>query len=178
LFGHFVGLHPEYEVADWRNMKFFVDYMFITGNVRIAFEIKGYGSHVQNTDRTRYRRELNREMFLQGLGCIVVSIPYDDIEENPELIRMLIKAIIAQHTSYNIVHADQQHHRVEQELITMALRTGKTIRPIDGARECGISRQTATKYLKQLCEKEIFRAVSSGSSGRTCKYEYIGPFHR
>ena len=74
LFGHFDGLHPEYEVADWRNMNYFVDLMWRMGSVSIAFEIKGYGPHVQQTDRTRYRRELNREMFLQGLGFQVVSI--------------------------------------------------------------------------------------------------------
>jgi len=52
LFGHFDDLHPEYEVIDWRGHPYFVDFVRIRGQLRFAFEIKGYGPHVQHADRT------------------------------------------------------------------------------------------------------------------------------
>lgn len=74
VFGNFNKLHPEYEVKDWRGHPYFLDFVWLKGNLKFGFEIKGYGSHVQNTDRIRYRRELNREIFLQSLGFRIVSI--------------------------------------------------------------------------------------------------------
>jgi len=51
-FRHFDDLHPEYEVIDWRGHPYFVDFVRIRGQLRFAFEIKGYGPHVQHADRT------------------------------------------------------------------------------------------------------------------------------
>ncbi len=62
LLGHFEGLHPEYEVLDWRGQPFYADFMWIVGFIRIVFEIQDFGSHVHNIDRAGYSRELNRGM--------------------------------------------------------------------------------------------------------------------
>lgn len=39
LVGHFDGLHPEYEVKDWRGRPYFADFMWEVGTVRIVFEL-------------------------------------------------------------------------------------------------------------------------------------------
>ncbi|MNJ60888.1 hypothetical protein D3C77_566510 [compost metagenome] len=57
LVGHFHGLHPEYEVKDWRGRFYFVDFMWGIGAIRIVIEVMDYGYH--GTDRTKYRRDLN-----------------------------------------------------------------------------------------------------------------------
>jgi len=95
LYGSFDHLHPEYEVAGWRGQPDFVDFAWIRGNAGFAFEIKGYGPRVQQADRARFRRERNRETFLQTLGYRVVSIPYDALGENPEITRFLIRSLMA-----------------------------------------------------------------------------------
>lgn len=115
---------------DWRGMKFFIDFMFRIGHIKIAIEIKGYGPHVENTDRTQYKRELNRELFLQGAGFRVLSIPYDELEENPELIRTLLKMILNQY-----MREDQEFSFIEQELIRLAILHGRIIRPSWASRE-------------------------------------------
>ncbi|MGP0584481.1 hypothetical protein [Paenibacillus timonensis] len=56
LVGHFDGLHPEYEVKDWRGRSYFADFLWVVGGARIVFEILDYGSH--GTDRTKYRMDL------------------------------------------------------------------------------------------------------------------------
>ncbi|MNN96448.1 hypothetical protein D3C81_2154370 [compost metagenome] len=72
-----------------------MDLVWKPGHVKFAFEVKGYGPHVQNMDRTRYRQELNRETFLQIAGYRVVSIPYDDLEGSPRLTISLIRSLVA-----------------------------------------------------------------------------------
>jgi hypothetical protein len=81
LVGHFHGLHPEYEVKDWRGRSYFVDFVWVVGAIRIIFEIMDFGSH--GTDRTKYRRDLNRGLFLQAQGCSVYYISLDELKENP-----------------------------------------------------------------------------------------------
>jgi hypothetical protein len=58
--------------------------------------VKGFGPHVQQTDRIRYRHELDRETFLQILGFRVVSIPYDNLESEPMLSINLLRLSSAQ----------------------------------------------------------------------------------
>ena len=173
LFGHFNGLHPEYEVSDWRGKKFFVDFLWRIGTVVIIFEINGYGPHVEQMDRTRYRRELNRELFLEGLGFRVVSIPYDELEENPGLIRSLVKSIVFQYLGES---GASSYSRVEREIMRLAVQKGSIVRPVDVVGELGVCQRTALKYLKQLSQKGKFRPVPSGRSGRITHYEYIGSF--
>jgi len=175
LFGHFEGLHPEYEIADWRGKKFFVDLMWRSGKMQIAFEIKGYGPHVEQTDRTRYRRELNRELFLQGMGIQVVSIPYDELEENAELVKTFIRLIVAPYLGEDF-RKNSEYSRLEREMMRLALRLGRVIRPADAKRELGIDYRTAIKYLRKLIEKGKFRPVPVGRSGRIGRYEYVGSF--
>ncbi len=174
LFGRLDALHPEYEVVDWRGKRFFVDFLWHGGEVQFAFEIKGYGPHVEQADRTRYRRELNRELFLQGLGIRVVSIPYDELEENPALIRSFIRTIVAPYLERT--GRKTRHNLQERELIRLAIRSGRVVRPADAVRELGINYRTAIKSLQRLCEKGTFRAVPADRSGRITRYEFIGTF--
>ena len=170
LFGHFDDLHPEYEVADWRGNPYFVDFAWIRGQLRFAFEIKGYGPHVQNTDRTRYRRELNRETFLQTLGYRVVSVPYDDLEESPEVARFLIRSLMA---PFMAAGPSDPHLLVEREALRLAMCANGPIRPIDLVRELSINKRTAVKVLQQLCRKGKLRPMDGGASGRITRYEWV-----
>jgi|SRR5690625_1548569 len=175
LFGDFQRLHPEYEIKDWRGMRFFVDFLWMGIGVNIAFEIKGYGPHVDQTDRSRYRRELNRELFLQGLGYRVVSIAYDELEQNPGLVRSMVQTIIVPYMG-EMISGNSTYNRKEREIMRLALRLGRIIRPADAVRELGIAQKTALKYLAQLSDKGKFRPMTAGRSKRITKYEYVGSF--
>ncbi|MNC62385.1 hypothetical protein D3C75_1124020 [compost metagenome] len=43
MMGSLEDMHPEYEVADWRGRPYFVDLVWKAGQVKFAFEVKGYG---------------------------------------------------------------------------------------------------------------------------------------
>ena len=169
LYGHFDHLHPEYEVADWRGQPYFVDFAWIRGQCRIAFEIKGYGPHVQQADRTRYRRELNRETFLQTLGYRVVSIPYDDLEESPETTRFLIRSLMA---PYMAADGEDVSSPLEREVLRYAMLAGE-VRPVDLVRKLSMNKRTAVKILRRLCDKGKLRPIMRGAGVRIARYEWV-----
>lgn len=178
IFGHMDDLHPEYEVLDYRGRPYFVDLVWKPGVVKFAIEVKGYGPHVQNTDRTRYRQELNRETYLQIAGYRVVSVPYDDLESAPELIVSLFKSLLAPSLLMNKQEdgANHRYCRLERDILRMAAHTDGLIRPVDLVNELGLNPRTVRKYMSALCEKGKFRPVLAEGSTRVCRYEYIHSF--
>ncbi|NIK78830.1 DNA-binding CsgD family transcriptional regulator [Paenibacillus castaneae] len=171
IFGSLEHLHPEYEVLDWRGNVYFVDFVWFQGQYKFAFEVKGYGPHVQNTDRIRYRRELNRETFLQALGYRVVAIPYDDLEEQPQLIITLLKSLLSPYLANE--SQGQAYTRLEKEVLLLAARSAKSIRPSQIQRELMINHRTAVRSLTGLCEKGKLKPIVSIKSGRVMQYEYV-----
>ncbi|CQR54255.1 hypothetical protein [Paenibacillus riograndensis] len=174
MMGTLQNLHPEYEVVDWRGRPYFVDLVWRPGQVKFAFEVKGYGPHVQNMDRTRYRQELNRETFLQIAGYRVVSIPYDDLEASPQLIISLIRTLVAPFISGN--NAMEHFTRLEREMIRLAVSRDGLIRPVDVVKELGVNLRTVRNMLQALCAKGRLRPVPTNSGRRVCRYEVIHSF--
>ncbi|WP_339254642.1 hypothetical protein [Paenibacillus sp. FSL P2-0136] len=176
IFGKLDDLHPEYEVADWRGRPYFVDFVWKPGQVKFAIEIKGYGPHVQNTDRTRYRQELNRETYLQIAGYRVIAIPYDDLESAPEQTISLLKALLTPSLLKTSSEGCSQFTRIERDILRMASRMNGMIRPVDVVKGLGVNRRTARKYINILCEKGKFKPVLAQDSSRVCRYELIHSF--
>lgn len=173
IFGKLDDLHPEYEVADWRGRPYFVDFVWKPGQVKFAIEIKGYGPHVQNTDRTRYRQELNRETYLQIAGYRVIAIPYDDLESAPEQTISLLKALLTPCLLKNRSEGSEQFTRIERDILRIASRMNGLIRPVDVVKQMGINRRTAIKHLTTLCDKGKFKPVLTPGSNRICRYELV-----
>jgi hypothetical protein len=186
LFGHFKGLHPEYEVLDWRGFPFYPDFVWMIGTIRIIFEIQDYGTHIQNMDHKKHRRELNRAMFMHSLQYTVINIALDELQENPDLVLSILRNILAPYlnlqnqidntntqTNTNTIGVNK-FSKVEKELMRLAIRQNRLLRPIEAARELEMTTKTTIKYLNQLVEKKKFRAIPSGVTGRVTQYEYIG----
>lgn len=175
LAGHFHGLHPEYEVKDWRGRSYFVDILWEIGASRIVFEIMDYGSH--GTDRSKYRMDLNRGLFLQSQDCTVLYISLDELKENPSFILSTLRNILF---SYLLADksakttAERAYSRIERDLMRAAIRHHRVLRPADAARELELHTMTIIKYCRQLVDKGKFRPVARGSSQRIIYYEYIG----
>ncbi|AIQ45884.1 hypothetical protein R70723_08335 [Paenibacillus sp. FSL R7-0273] len=173
VFGQLDDLHPEYEVLDWRGRPYFVDFVWRPGQVKFAIEIKGYGPHVQNTDRTRYRQELNRETYLQIAGYRVVSVPYDDLESVPELTISLLKSLLIPSLLKTTGGEGHQYTKVEKEILRIAARSNGFIRPVDLVEETGVDLRTIRKYMASLCAKGKFKPVLTRHNSRIYRYEYI-----
>jgi hypothetical protein len=174
IFGNLNDLHPEYEVSDWRGRPYFIDFAWMPGQCKFALEVKGYGPHVQNTDRIRYRHELDRETFLQILGFRVVSIPYDNLEAEPKLTINLLKSLFSPYMAVGL--RDYTYTRIERETLLIALRLNRPIRPADLVKELEINRRTARFCLKSLCNKDKFRPILTGKETKVVRYEFVRSF--
>lgn len=174
LMGHFTGLHPEYEVKDWRGRSYFVDFMWILGGLRFIIEIMDYGSH--GKDRSKYRQDLNRGLFLQSQECVVIYVSLDEMKENPSFVLAMIRHILAPYLAVanNTGTVRQKFGKIERQLMRLAIRNNRILRPSEAARELEFHKQTVIKYCQKLVERGKFRAIPTGTTGKIYHYEYIG----
>lgn len=175
LAGHFQGLHPEFEVKDWRGRSYFVDFMWIVGALRLVFEIMDFGSH--GTDRMKFRMDLNRGLFLQSQDCAVFYIALDELKENPSFILSALRSSLSPYMAARdrTKRTTEKHFsKVERDLMRTAIRHNRVIRPADAARELGLHTTTVIKYCRRLVEKGKFRAAARGISQKATYYEYVG----
>ncbi|SFB49921.1 Protein of unknown function [Cohnella sp. OV330] len=169
LRGSFDGLHPEYEVTDWRGLAYFCDFVWIHPAVKLIIEIKRFGPHVRDMDRKKYSNELNRETFLTAMGYRVISFSYDDVAERPELcitlLRMLIGGFYTHESPVNLTGL------AERETLRLACRLSRALRPIDVAEHLQVNHRTAVRTLQTLCSKGLFAIASNPDSKYVRKYE-------
>jgi very-short-patch-repair endonuclease len=168
LRGNFDGLHPEYEVIDWRGQSYFCDFVWISRAVRLIIEIKGFGPHVRDMDRQKYSRELNRETFLTAMGFQVISFSYDDVAYNPDLCITLLRMVLGRYQAEESEIAIESV--TEREIIRLACRLARPIRPIDLVQYLLINRRTAIRKLQSLCAKGLLTAESGVSNQRIVRY--------
>ncbi|NGZ77742.1 DUF559 domain-containing protein [Saccharibacillus alkalitolerans] len=168
---NFDCLHPEYEVTDWRGLRYFCDFAWITPHVMLVIEIKGFGPHVQDMDRRKFCREMNRETFLTAMGFQVISFAYDDVAQHPELCVTLLRMVLGRYAALDPARSSSPKATIaEREIIRLACTLGRAIRPIDVVRHLGLDRRTATDLLQNLCKKQAFEEQTGASGKRIVKY--------
>ncbi|MBB6735267.1 DUF559 domain-containing protein [Cohnella zeiphila] len=169
LQGNFDELHPEFEVLDWRGRSYFCDFAWLTPAARIVIEIKGFGPHVRDMDREKYCRELNRETFLAALGFQVVSFAYDDVAHRPELCVMLLRMVLSRYQPKG--SPDGLKPLAEKEIVRLAYRLARPIRPIDVETYLDMNHRTAVRTLQELCEKGWLTGTAGATGKHIVKYE-------
>jgi hypothetical protein len=167
LYGNFNQLHPEYEVLDWRGIPYYIDFAYIRSFIRIGFEIKGFGPHVRDSNRTKYSNELNREAFLTSNGWRIISFSYDDVKNRPEVVQMLIRMNLAPFMAGQ--PPVLKPTLIDNELVRLGFHLVRPIRPIDVEHHFGINHRTSIKWINQTCEKGWLRPIINGS--RIVQYE-------
>ncbi|QCT03687.1 hypothetical protein E6C60_2976 [Paenibacillus algicola] len=176
LAGHFDGLHPEYEVRDWRGRSYYVDLLWEIGGSRIAIEIMDYGSH--GTDCTKYRMDLNRGLFLQSQDCTVLYVSLDQLKEDASFLQTTLRAILFPYLfawqPAKALPEQRMYSKIERDLMRAAIRHDRVLRPYVAARELELHTTTVIKYCKLLVDKGRLRSLGKGISGRVTSYEYIG----
>lgn len=175
LLGHFAGLHPEFEVLDWRQRSYFVDFMWIVGGHHWVIEVMDYGSH--GKDRSKYRMDLNRALFLQSLGYGYIEVSLDELKDNPGFVLTMLRSILAPYL--HLVRGDGEAVRhpfgkIERQLMRWAMLHERVIHPVKAANDLQLHKQTVIKYCRQLVAKGKLRAVPSGRTGKVYRYEYLG----
>ncbi|MFC5700825.1 hypothetical protein ACFPVX_06005 [Cohnella faecalis] len=171
LKGGFDDLHPEYEVTDWCGKSYFADFAYkVPGwKVTLLWEIKGFNSHVKEMDRNRFCGECRRELYLEALGFHVISIAYDDVESNPELIIAFMRMLLSRYETRK--EPVLRSFFEENEVIRLAAGLARPIRPKDVEEHFGINHRTAVRLLKSLCTKGWLVPLMRGTGNRKVRYE-------
>ncbi|PYI56366.1 hypothetical protein [Paenibacillus flagellatus] len=169
LFNRFDNLHPEYEVLDWRGRSYFADFAWLPGFVRLIVEIKGYASHIRDMDRHKFCGELNRETFLYAMGYHVISFAYDDVEQRPDLCVTLLRMATNRHLPARSPVSRASF--AEKEIVRLAIRAARPIRPKDVELHFEIDPKTAVLMLQKLVAKGWLQPSLRGKGERVVRYE-------
>lgn len=160
LFESLENLHPEYEIYDWNRKSQFLDFAFLPLNgSRIGIECDGFQSHIKDMDREKFSYALNRDTFLTGMGWKMLHFSFNDIQQRPEVCRMLLQLALAPYLARRT--AVQEILPDEKELLRMAWRLGRPLRPKDVSDYFHINFRTARKLLCSLSDKGLLTPVSS-----------------
>lgn len=175
LFESLEDLHPEYEVYDWNRKSQFLDFAFLPQNgARFGIECDGYQSHIKDMDREKFSYALNRDTFLTGMGWKMLHFSFDDIQQRPEVCRMLLQLALAPYLTRSR-GAGAQLLSGEKDVLRLAWQLGRPLRPKDVTDYFGINYRTARKLLDALSKKGLLQPVAGGRGVRS--YE-LRPMHQ
>lgn len=160
LFESLEHLHPEYEVYDWNRKSQFLDFAFLPQNGgRFGIECDGFQSHVKDMDREKFSYSLNRDSFLTGMGWRMLHFSFDDVQQRPEVCRMLLQLVLAPFLARKTLAADILSE--EKEVLRLAWRIAKPLRPKDVCDYFQINYRTARRLLQALSDKGLLKPVNS-----------------
>ncbi|AIQ17786.1 hypothetical protein H70357_14790 [Paenibacillus sp. FSL H7-0357] len=160
LFESLEHLHPEYEVYDWNRKSQFLDFAFLPQNGgRFGIECDGFQSHVKDMDREKFSYSLNRDSFLTGMGWRMLHFSFDDVQQRPEVCRMLLQLVLAPHLARKTLAADILSE--EKEVLRLAWRIAKPLRPKDVCNHFQINYRTGRRLLQSLSDKGLLKPVNS-----------------
>jgi len=174
LFESLDDLHPEYEVYDWNRKSQFLDFAFLPqSGGSLGIECDGFQSHVKDMDRERFNYAVNRDTFLTGMGWKMIHFSVDDLQHRPEVCRMLLQLVLAPHLARKSAGVDILSE--EKEVLRLAWRLGRAIRPKDVITHFSINFRTARRLLHSLSEKGLIKPVITGERVRQYEVKAMRP---
>lgn len=159
-FGHFLHLHPEYEVQDFSGGFRYIDFAYIRSNIKIAIEVDGYGPHLRNLSRRQFCDQWVRQMHLQNDNWIVIRIGYDDIEQRPRLWQQLLQQMIGR--IFGDTSAQEELTASERDILRLALRLDRSLHLTDVKMTLRCGYQTARRHLHRLEQKGWLKVDGGG----------------
>jgi hypothetical protein len=168
-FGHFEGLHAEFEIRDFKDGWRYLDFAYISEGLRICIEIDSYGTHWRDVNRAQFADHLMRQNHLVIDGWLVLRFSYDDIMEKPRHCQQIIQQLLGKwggKSSFNPVALSP----IEKTIYNWGCARTEPLTPSNTASSLGIHRKTAAKYLQLLVEKELMQPFQTSSS-RVVRYK-------
>lgn len=174
LFESLEQLHPEYEVYDWNRKSQFLDFAFLPASgSRFGIECDGFQSHVKEMDREKFSYAFNRDTFLTGMGWKRLHFSFDDIQQRPEVCRMLLQLALAPYLARSTAGGEKLLS-AEKEVLRLAWQIGRPLQPKEVTDFIQINFRTARKMLNSLSNKGLLQPVPGGRGTRS--YE-LKPMH-
>jgi hypothetical protein len=154
-FGHFDGLHPEYEIRDYNDKFRYLDFAYIQRLFRIAIEVDGFGPHVQNASRWQYTTSHRRQNQVLTDGWHLLRFTYDDVQDYPRIcqqaIQQLLGRLLGQVSITQLLSLPTAN---EREVVRLALQSEDPFTPSAVRELLNLSDETVHKLLHQLVSKQ------------------------
>lgn len=126
---------------------------------RFGIECDGYQSHIKDMDREKFNYALNRDTFLTGMGWKMLHFSFDDIQQRPEVCRMLLQLALAPYLARS--RSGGELLSAEMDVLRLAWRISRPLRPKDVTDYLHVNYRTAHKLLVVLSDKGFIKPVSS-----------------
>lgn len=155
-FGTLEGLHPEYEVRDFKDGWRYLDFAYLSQGFKVGIEIDGYGPHWRDADRWRFADQLMRQNQLIIDGWLVLRFSYDDIMEKPRRCQQAVQQLLGK---ISMGGSAQKLTPLERSIVAVARRQVEPIGAKFIAEALGVNRHTAHRHLRSLAAKGILLPV-------------------
>lgn len=119
-------------------------------------------------DREKFSYSLNRDTFLTGLGWTMIHFSFDDVQNRPEICRMLLQHVISPRLFRSSSSPDPTL-LLEKEILRYAYQLSRSIRPKDVSDHLKIDFRTARNKLQSLTSKGMLKPIERGTQIR--RYE-------
>lgn len=90
LFRNFEGLHPQYEVYDFKDGSRYLDFAFVTPMAKVCFEIDGRETHSQQAGDENFTDDRVRQNDLVLDDWMVIRFSYKHIVQRPRDVQQTI----------------------------------------------------------------------------------------
>lgn len=166
--GSLEDVHPEYEVQLEGEAPMFLDIAYINGELKLDFELDGYGPHQRDVDRYQFARDRQRDLLLMTAGWRVMRFAYDDVAENAEDLRRNVRRIFRKFR-INLTHL--AFRPLERELLRYAYSQKECIvRVKDVQVFLCVGKDLTRAMLKNLAGKGVFIPLGNPTI-RVCRYK-------
>jgi very-short-patch-repair endonuclease len=167
-FRQFDGLHPEFEIADFRDGSRFLDFAFIRFPLRLAIEIDGYGPHSAKTSRWQFSDSLMRQNHLIIDGWRILRFSYDDVSEKPRMCEQILQQFMGSWIGAGIPSRSSSSDIIETEVLRLALRMDRFLRPGDICDLLQVQKDKARDILHSLLRKQYLLPAGRGVQRIRC----------
>jgi very-short-patch-repair endonuclease len=167
--GQFAGLHPEYEVKDFKDGWRYLDFAYLTEGYKVCIEIDSYGTHWRDVNRIQFADHLMRQNHLVIDGWLVLRFSYDDLLEKPRVCQQILQQLLGRLSIVRNTMPYPSLAPAERIIMKIAASISKPITPLYAATESGLHRTTVLRHIKSLVKKGLL-IPSRTDVKRVCSY--------
>lgn len=158
-FRHFNGLHPEYEIHDYKDGYRYIDFAYIQAHFRVAIEIDGLGPHWRNISKWQFSNHCQRQNHLVIDGWHILRFTYDDVDEFPRVCQQTLHQLLGRLLG-GVSAAMSSLSLVEREVIRLAMTAAHAITAKHVTSLLHVSPDCATRCLRKLSDNSWLQPAS------------------
>jgi predicted transcriptional regulator len=158
-------LQAEYEVVNYRDGSYFLDFAYIRSPHRIDWEVDDYSSHAKNLDRRGFNYERDRQNQLILDRWEMYRFPLDVIKERPRQCQQFLLQVMGM--LYGGKTDDPVLSLIQREIMRLAIRLQRPFTPSEVCVQLGIGNRYARNLLHDLVKMNLLEIASGNERVRS-----------